>query len=209
MSRLAALEGHLLANAATLLPDDGTGRPGHVSIIKNYGRQVGASLSHGHQQIVLSNVMPRRIEENRRFQVARGETFAAHLLRHNPAGLGVADYGPAVLLVPYCMRRPYDMTLIVKETDRAHLHELSADEIKAVARGWHDATRAIHAVMPELGREPAFNVVVHNGPGAGLYFEFLPYTQEEGGLEKLGLVICQQTPGAVALHVRQLLAWGG
>jgi galactose-1-phosphate uridylyltransferase len=103
------------------------------------------------------------------------------------------------------MRRPYDMLLIIKDVRKRYLHELDVNEIAAVADGWHDAIRAIRAVMPSIGREIAYNVVTHNGPGAGLYFEFLPYTQEIGGLEHLGLYICQGTPEDAARRLRALL----
>ena len=59
--------------------------------------------------------------------------------------------------------------------------------------------------MPEIGRELAYNVITHNGPGAGIYFEFLPYTQETGGFEHLGLYVCQQNPKTAAARLRQLL----
>jgi hypothetical protein len=65
----------------------------------------------------------------------------------------------------------------------------------AVADGWHDAMRAMHIIMPGIGRETAYNVVTYNGPGTGLYFEFLPYTQENGDFEHLGLTVCQADPG--------------
>ena len=57
---------------------------GHVSIIKNYGRLVGGSLAHGHQQIALSNVMPRRVLDHQRFEMEHGENFSAYMLRENP-----------------------------------------------------------------------------------------------------------------------------
>jgi galactose-1-phosphate uridylyltransferase len=198
VARLAALERVLLTDP------EGEGAR-FVSIIKNYGRKVGGSLEHGHQQIVFGNVMPRRVADLCRFEEVRGETFAAHLLRESPADLVISDYGSAVLLVPYFMRRPYDMMLLVKDTSKQHLYELSCDELGAVARGWHEATRAIHVLMPAVGREIAYNVLTHNGPGAGLHFEFLPFTQEEGGLEKLGLHVCQQSPAEAADGIRQAL----
>ena len=198
MARLAALERALLTGP------EGQGER-YVSIIKNYGRATGGSLEHGHQQILFGNVMPRRVADHLRYQNAHGETFAAYLLRENPAGLTISDYGTAVLLVPYFMRRPYDMMLIVKDTAKRHLYELTADQLAASARGWHDATRAIHSLMRLIGREIAYNILVHNGPGAGLYFEFLPFTQEEGGLEKLGLHVCQQDPATAASDIRRSL----
>ena len=208
LERLAALERTLLEKGAEAFPEASTNPTDgsvFVSIIKNAGHLVGGSLTHGHQQILMSNVAPRRILDDWRFEQKRGETFAAYMLRENPETLLVRDYGPAQLLVPYFMRRPYDLLLILKETDRRHLRDLGAAEMTAVARGWHDALRAIRALMPELGREIAYNVVTHNGPGAGLYFEFLPYTQEMGGYEHLGLFICQGDPEEVAERLRAYL----
>jgi galactose-1-phosphate uridylyltransferase len=198
MARLAALERVLLTSP------EGQGAD-FLSIIKNYGRVVGGSLEHGHQQILFGNVMPRRVADNLRYEETHGETLTAYLLRENPADLTISDYGAAVLLVPYFMRRPYDMMLVVKDTGKRHLYELTGDELPAVARGWHDATRVLHSLMPSIGREIAYNVLTHNGPGAGLYFEFLPFTQEEGGLEKLGLHVCQQNPATAASDIRRSL----
>lgn len=194
MRRLAALEKMLL-----------TGGRGSVVITKNHGRLVGSSLSHGHQQIAFSSVPPRRLLDNQRFEQERGETFSAYLQRENPPQLLVRDYGPSVLLVPYFMRRPYDMTLLVKDTGKQYLHQLNRAEIAAVAAGWRDALFAIHAIMPQIGREIAYNVTTNNGPGAGLYFEFLPYTQESGGVEHMGLFVCQELPERAAAHICEVL----
>jgi len=209
MSRLAALEGTLLKTSRGYMPEvadigESQGLYGYVSIIKNQGYLVGGSLVHGHQQIVYSNVMPRRTLENRNFELEKGEPFSAFILRNNPEALLIKDYGVAVLLVPCFMRRPYDMMLLLKNTHKRYLFELTDDEILAVANGWHDAIRMILQVMPRLDREIAYNVVTHNGPGAGLYFEFLPYTQEVGGLEHLGLAICQANPQAVSTLLKDI-----
>ena len=195
MQRLAALEQTLL--------EDGKG---HVLITKNYGYLVGGSLFHGHQQIVLSNQAPRRFLDNGRFQQEHGESFAEFLLRENPPELLVKDYGTAVLLVPYFMRRPYDMMLIMKNTERRYVHELDTGEITAVAQAWQDGIKVMRSVMPSIGRELAYNVITNNGLGAGLYFEFLPYTQEIGGYEQLGFYACQADPKKVAAHLRTIMS---
>jgi galactose-1-phosphate uridylyltransferase len=195
MRRLAALEKKFIHESN-----------GYVSIIKNYGHLVGGSLAHGHQQIGFSNIMPRRFWQNQNFQEKYGETFSAYLRRENPPVLTVQDYGPAVLLVPYFMRRPLDMYLLLKDSSKQYLHELSEMETAAVADGWRDAIRIMLLAMPQIGRETAYNVVTHNGSGAGLYFEFLPYTQEMGGFEHLGLYLCQGNPQTSAAYARELLA---
>ncbi len=178
---------------------------GHVVIIKNYGRLVGGSLAHGHQQILYTNVPPRHFCNNRRFQEQRGECFADFMLRENPEQLVVRDYGPVVLMVPYFMRRPYNMLLAVKRTSCAYLHQLDDAERSATAAAWKDAIQAIRAIMDAIDRPIAFNVTVHNGPGCGLYCEFLPYTQEMGGFEQLGFWVCQGTPEGCAETLRETL----
>ena len=209
MVRLAALEKKLLTESKTFMQgipaDEGTpGKYGFVSIIKNVGRSVGGSLPHGHQQIVFSNVIPGRMYEHLKFKQQQGILFSKYMLGINPKELIVHDYGSAVLIVPYFMRRPFNMQLILKDTRKSYCHELDEIEIEAVAGGWKDATRAIHQIMTDSGREVAYNVVTHNGPGAGLYFEFLPYTQEDGGLERLGLSICQADPYKAAAQLRKI-----
>lgn len=203
VERLAALERKLLTRSES--GESSTDAERFVLIFKNYGYLVGGSLAHGHQQIALSNVLPRRMEDDARFEQEHGEKFSTYLRRENPAELLIRDYGSAVLVVPFFMRRPYDMMLLVKDASKRQLYELTGDEITAVAEGWHDALRAIHGIMPRIGRDLAYNVITHNGPGAGLYFEFLPYTQEIGGFEHLGVMLCQGNPKDAAIHIRETL----
>ncbi len=212
LQRLAALEEKLLYASADFMPCSATSPTatkathGFVSIIKNHGRLAGGSLAHGHQQIVYSNIMPSRFYDNWRFLERHDKYFTEYLLRENPAELLVKDYGAALLIVPYFMRRPYDMLLVVKDTKRQYLHELNSEEMRAVTQGIQDAMRALIRIMPRLGREPAFNMTVNNGPGAGLYLEFLAHTQEIGGFEQLGLWVCQQSTVNAAQYLREALA---
>ncbi len=210
MKRLAALEKKLLCGSEGIMPRSLSWETeketlGFVAIIKNYGALVGGSLPHGHQQISYSNIMPRRFYNNWNFFKRHGEIFSNYMLRENPPDLLVREYETASLIVPYFMRRPYDMLLIMKDTDKQYLHELNEQEIADVASGWHDAILSMLTIMPLIGRTPAYNVTVSNGPGAGLYFDFLPYTQEKGGFEHLGLWVCQDNPANVAERLRHLM----
>ena len=211
LQRLAALESKLLYESEGLMPPSEMPplrkmTHGFVSIIKNHGRLAGGSLAHGHQQIGYSNIMPSRFYNNWCFaQRHDGECVAHYLLQENPVELQVRDYGAAVLIVPYFMRRPYDMLLVVKDTSRQYLHELTDVEMRAVTQGIQDAIRALLRIMPKLGREPAFNMTVNNGPGAGLYLEFLAHTQETGGFEQLGLWVCQESTINAAAYLREVL----
>jgi galactose-1-phosphate uridylyltransferase len=194
LQRLAALEQKMM-----------TGDDVYVSIIKNYGHLVGGSLVHGHQQIAVSKIMPNRFRQDRDFQKKHGESFSAYLLRENPSELTIRDYGPAVLLTPHFMRRPYDMMVLLKDPKKSNLHSLSEDELVAVGEGWRDAIWIMLNIMPRIGKEVAYNVTTHNVHGGTLYFEFLPYTQEMGGFEHLGLYLCQGNPKECAQISRKLL----
>jgi galactose-1-phosphate uridylyltransferase len=209
-SRMAALEQKLIQDSPRGILVDG-GLPGqkegtgHVLIIKNYGRSVGASLSHGHQQVLFSNITPRRALDHLAFENENGEVLTEMILREASTELIVKEYNDAILLVPDFMRRPYEMFLIVKDVRKRFLHELNAQELESVGNGWHDATRIFHHIMPGLGKEIAYNVASFTGPGAGIYFEFLPYSQPMGGLERIGMYICQEVPDRAAEVAREVL----
>jgi galactose-1-phosphate uridylyltransferase len=211
LQRLAALEQKLLYESEGLMPPSEIPPPrkpthGFVSIIKNHGQLAGGSLAHGHQQIGYSNIMPRCFYNNWCFSQRHQAYFSDYLLRENPAELMIRDYDNVVLIVPYFMRRPYDMLLLLKNPDRQYLHELTIDEMREVTQGIQDAIRALLHIMPLLGRDPAFNMTVNNGPGAGLYLEFFAHTQEIGGFEQLGLWVCQESAINAATYLREVVA---
>ncbi len=210
MNRLAALEEKLLFDPDRVMPQShhltsSKKTYGFVSIIKNFGKLVGGSMRHGHQQIAYTNIMPRRFYNDWRFSQRRGQYFSEFMLKRNPEALTIRDYGEAVLVVPYFMKRPYDMLLLLKDPNKQYLCELTEKEMRAVTNGVQDAIEGILKIMPRLGKDTAYNFTVNNGPGAGLYLEFLPYTQETGGFEHLGLYVCQDTPDNVVEHMTQAL----
>lgn len=199
IERLAALEKHLLEYGEGMPKTDrwlNTDRrtSGFVSIIKNVGAPVGGSLTHGHQQIVFSNTMPTGTFNNWKFQQTHKETFSAYLQRKNPEELNVHDLGEAAVLVPYFMKRPFFSMMLIKDITKQYLYDLNKNQRRAIATGWKTLAAAYTDMLPKMGREVAYNVLVHTGPGAGLYLEFLPFTQETGGYEQLGLWVCQGEP---------------
>ncbi len=204
MSRLARLEAVLLGKSRSDNPGaDHSG--GYVSIIKNCGRLVGGSIAHGHQQIGYSTAVPRRCRDLVRFEAQHNRLFSAHMLEHTPEELVLRDYGEAMLVVPYFMRRPYDMMLLLKDTGKQHLCALSDQQIRHIAQGWQDAIRGMRAVLAGLDKQIAYNITANTGPGTGMFMDFLPYTQEMGGFEHLGLYVCQGTPAGCADYLRNVM----
>lgn len=212
LARLAALEKKLLVEGAELSGstnhewEEDSEKYGYVSVIKNFGRAVGGSLDHGHQQIAYSNMMPRKFRDNLLFERRNGRGFSSFLLEENPKAFTVSDFGEAQLVVPYFMLRPADMILLLKDTKKRYLHQLNSTELAALAKGWKTATQLMLQILAATGRDPAYNVLLHTGPGAGLYLEFLPYTQESGGYERFGLYVTQSNPSLAAEQLKQLHA---
>lgn len=211
MQRLALLEKKLLHESQQIMPpSDNTDTErknyGYVSIIKNYGAAAGASLNHGHQQIGYSNIMPRRFYNNWCFEKRHAMTFNDYMLQENPQQLWVKAFGDVVLMVPYFMRRPYDMLLILKDTAKRNLHELDNQQLTDLTTGLQQAIQLIMQIMPQMGKTPSYNLTFNTGPGAGIYVEILPQIQLRGGFEQLGLWVCQAEPFQVAKELRALIA---
>lgn len=170
-------------------------RYGYVQIIKNTGRLVGGSIEHGHYQVGFLNTIPRKIEEDVDFLNRRGVSFAEYMLNENPSDLKIREYDSAVVLTPYFMRRPLEAMIIPKDTSRNNLHTAwDRKWCRDFGRATADIAFALSEIMPEIGKEFAYNFVFHTGPVGTMYIEVLPYTQEEGGFEKAGLSVCQSSP---------------
>ncbi|WP_411993174.1 hypothetical protein [Agarivorans sp. DSG3-1] len=208
--RLAILEKSLLCQPTDFMARSETQLnqevvSGYVSIIKNYGASAGASLVHGHQQIAYSNILPQHFFNNLRFRKRHNKSFSQYMIEENPPELLIKDYGEWQLLVPYFMKRPLDMLLILKDADKRYLHQLNQDEQQQVVLGLQQAIQAILALMEQMNILPAYNMIINNGPGCGLYVEFLPKTQMMGGYEQIGLFVCQDNAAHSAERLREYI----
>ena len=198
LKRLATFEGILLHAADSQMPSTGEYERhehfGYAGIIKNYGTLVGGSLVHDHQQIIHTNIMPGKIKDDLMFKERFNINFSDFMLKNNPDHLTLKEMKTIKIIVPYFMKRPLDTMIIFKDLSKNYLHDLNDMEIKELALVLGTNLKAVPELMKKTGREPAYNVIFHNGPSTGLYVEVLPYTQETGGYEHLGIYICQGSP---------------
>lgn len=207
LQQLAKLEAKLLYQPSEFMSRSRTKRndsevSGYVSIIKNYGAAAGASLTHGHQQISYSNILPQRFFNNLSFRQRNKRSFSQFMLEENPKDLLVKDYGKWQLMVPYFMKRPLDMKLMLKDTQKRYLHELDLEEQEQLTLAIQQAMLAIIELMQDMHITPAFNMIINNGPGCGLYVEFIVQTQKMGGYEQIGLYVCQGSAEQSAKQLR-------
>ena len=199
IDRLALLEEKLLHSASK---DE---HKAYVGIIKNYGFLAGGSLSHGHQQIVYSNIAPRKIADDQRYLAKHSQSFADYLLANNNESLTIASFGPVKVVTPYFMLRPLQTVLLFQGEPCEYLHHLNDEQRDGLVQAFSKLLPAIIETMPEIGRLPCFNIVFHCGPIGRMYVEIHAYTQEIAGLEHLGLYVCQGTPEQSAHILRQAI----
>ena len=88
---------------------------------------------------------------------------------------------------------------------RDYLHHLSDKELYSLGEALRDVMSALKILMPRMGRELAYNWVIHEGDVGGMYVEILPWTQEMGGYEQLGMYLCQGRPESTADYYRELI----
>jgi hypothetical protein len=187
---------------------DGSERPergGFVCLIKNEGAQVGGSIAHDHFQLLYTGTEPLRFREDRLFLERRGEPFTRWLMRETGAGLTAGGSARWTAAVPPFMRRPYDLVLFHTDEEKRYLHQLDRTDLLELATLLGAVFRASDELFARLRRRPAFNLIAHNSGAGGLYFEFLPYTQETGGFEQLGLYLSQARPEQTASFYRPFL----
>lgn len=205
MQRLQRLEHKLLTGAQDYMPRSDSNRQfhGYLSIIKNYGAPAGSSLTHGHQQIAFSNIMPQRMYNNARFFERQQRTLSQFLWDDNPQHLTVAEHGPARVIVPYFMRRPYNV-LILLRTQAEYLHQLDSETLHSATQAAQKVAKAYHRLLPLLGREVSYNMAIHTGPKNHLYLEFFPIVQASGGFERIGLWVCQLSAEHAAEQLKEV-----
>jgi hypothetical protein len=98
------------------------------------------------------------------------------------------------------------MLLLLEDAAPRYLHEGHATAQRTLVEGLRDGISGMLGALADLRRPPAYNVIFHTGPGAGIYLEFLPYTQEVGGFEQAGLWSCQANPETCAGRLREFIA---
>lgn len=145
-----------------------------AALFRNEGREAGASILHPHAQLVpLPFVPPRIVRETEAFTSARACPLCTGI---DSAGIGGDDrfswIAPAGSILPY-------QQWLVPTRHVSSPADLREDEITALARLLHDASRATRAVAR------AWNLafVAFENPSAHFYVEILPRLTSLAGLE--------------------------
>lgn len=211
VAQWARAEEWLLHHADASFPESGAGddgrmHRGHCGLVKNRGRRVGGSVEHDHQHVLLADVPFAEPP------AARGLVEA--LLRDlSPERVVDEVDGRALTMVPSFMRRPLHAFLVplapgggARRAARAGwLHHLDDDGRDAFALALARLAAAVTREMQRRSGEPAWNMILHTGPGQAPLLELRPWTQPLGGFEHLGLYLCEERPETSAGRLREAL----
>ena len=179
-----------LQRLETRLQDDDRGQYMHA--FKNTGAVVGSSLDHGHYQVILSNAEPGNSHALRKFYAEQKFSFAGFCSRSVSEDLVVKEYETARILTPPWMRKPLEIMVVPKDLHKERVSDLSSPEVRDFAAATGDVARALKQMMPAMGKEYAFNLILYSGKGIGTTFiEIIPYTQITGASELGGSWLCQ------------------
>lgn len=211
LAQWAHAEEWLLHHADASFPESGPGADGrmhrgHCGLVKNRGRRVGGSVEHDHQQVLLTDLPFAEPT------LARG--LAEAVLRDLAPERVVDEVdGRALAVVPSFMRRPLHAFLLPlapgggarRPAAAGWLHHLDAAGRDAFALALARLCAAVTREMVRRAGEPAWNMILHTGPGQAPLLELRPYTQPMGGFEHLGLWLCEERPETSAGRLREAL----
>ena len=170
-----------------------------MGVIKNRGRRVGGSVAHDHQQIMLSAAVPR--------EPALTVDLGPRLLVETPEALLVERvHGLCTTLVPTFMSRPLAAFIVPHGPPVGWVHHLEPVVLAALAVAFARLCAATDALMASSHGEPAWNAILHTGPGCAPLLELRPFTQPLGGYEHLGIYLCEEHPERSAERLREAVA---
>jgi len=145
----------------------------YIILFKNYGEAAGASLEHGHSQLIALPVIPKRVKEEvagaKLFYDLKERCIFCDILRQeSAAGVRlVSETDRFVALEPYAPRFPFE-TWILPKRHESHFEDADAPTMQNLAWVLRSTLRKIDRVL----ERPAYNFIVYSAP---LQEPALPY----------------------------------
>jgi UDPglucose--hexose-1-phosphate uridylyltransferase len=190
------------------------GRYRYVQIFKNVGPAAGASLEHGHSQLVALPGVPEVIEQE---LSASGEFFGQHgrpllvdmLDRERSAGERVVAQTPSFVAVcPYASRFPYEVWIAPRRHNPRY-EDAQPGDLGEVSRLARDIVGCIERAVGQA----AYNCFLHTQPfdtpqhdHYHWHIEILPRLTKVAGFEwSTGCFINPYPPESAAAHLRASL----
>ncbi len=137
---------------------------------KNTGPEAGASLEHGHSQIVATPLVPlevqRELDAARRLYTEHGDCFFCRMVRAElEQDRRVVGQSPHfVAICPFASRMPFEMCMLPRK-HLCHFELLGDETLFELAQFMHYVLKRLETIRPHA----AYNYFIHTAP-----FDTLP-----------------------------------
>ena len=137
----------------------------YTLIFKNVGLSAGASLEHGHSQLIALPIVPKRVQEElkgaeRYFEFRDRCPFCDMLSQEVQEDERIiADNRSFVAFCPFVSSFPFEIWLLPKE-HRADFAQIGTEEIADFARLLKETLMRMRGVLAN----PPYNFIIHTGP---------------------------------------------
>ncbi len=189
------------------------GRLVYGLVFKNVGARAGATLEHTHSQIIVTPVVPIRVQNEmdrcREYHTFRGrclicDVIAQERQQRSRIALETANF---IALEPYAARSPFE-THILPKRHESHFEGMDDRLISEFA----GALRTVLLKIERALGSPAYNYLIHTSPlqdGALAHYhwhlEIIPRIAGVAGFEwGTGFFINPVPPEAAAQHLREI-----
>ncbi len=182
-------------------------------LFRNHGAEAGASIAHGHAQLIALPVVPSHVQElldgARRYYEFRERNVFADILRQEVTDGRrlVHDNGDFVTLAPYASRTPFELW-IVPRFQATRFEQATAPQLEKLAE-------SLRFALDRLDRglgDPAYNFIIQSAPYGHddvpwyrWHLQIVPKLTEVAGFEwGTGFYINPTAPEEAAEFLRSL-----
>jgi UDPglucose--hexose-1-phosphate uridylyltransferase len=139
----------------------------YIIVFKNHLAAAGATLEHGHSQLIALPIVPNLVREKidgakAHYQAKERCVFCDIVRQELSSGRRViTETGDIVTLAPYASRFPFEAILLPRQHG-ARFEDAPRSQVESLAR-------AIKAILMRIDRaleHPAYNLIVHSAPFA-------------------------------------------
>jgi len=163
----------------------------YILIFKNHGEAAGASLEHGHSQLIALPIVPKRVREEvdgaKQYYMMKERCIFCDLIRQErQTGVRVVDESEHfITLAPYAPRFPFE-TWILPKKHGAAFENAPSPIYEQLARALRNLLQRVDKIL----EYPAYNYVIHTSPvqeDTEAFFhwhvEFMPKLTKVAGFE--------------------------
>ena len=137
----------------------------YIIIFKNHGTAAGASLQHGHSQLIALPIVPREVRDEidgaRAHYAAKERCVFCDIVRQetHDGRRVIAENADMVAIAPYAPRFPFE-TWILPKRHQSAFEDAPRHEYAALGRVLTDILRRLNRAL----QMPPYNLLIHSAP---------------------------------------------